>query len=356
MLVINLIFLVLLLLAYLAPYVNPLSFVYTSYLGLIFIYLVFVNLFFVLMWILVPKWYFLLSLVVLIIGGSSINRELPYRFSSSKMDTPGSFKMMSYNVRVFDRYNWTSSPELPKQMTNFFRTESPDIICFQEFGINQRDKDKDEKSINRMLRNWSHSYVQYGNSQRRHIKQGLAIFSKYPIIRKAKVETGSPVHFAIYADIKISGKVVRVFNFHLQSIRLHNKEGRIGKLLHNSLEQEKVAKEVSVISGSLKDAYKKRAIQVQEIRKYIDASPYPVIICGDFNDTPNSHAYRKIRGDMEDAYLNSGSGAGTTYNGGLPFLRIDNIFYENQMIASDFIRHKVKFSDHYPISCKLAFP
>ncbi len=356
LLIINLVFIALLLLAYLTPHVNPLNFVYTSYLGLVFIYLVFINLFFVLLWVLIPKWYFLLSLAVLIIGGSAINRELPYRFSSSGMDVPGSFKVMSYNVRVFDRYNWSSSPELPKQMTEFFRTESPDIICFQEFGINNRDKAKDEQSINRMLKHWPYKYVQYGSSQRSYVKQGLAIFSKYPIIRQAMIETGSSTHFAIYADVKMKDRVVRVFNFHLQSIRLQNKEGRLGQLLNSSMEQEKVVREVSLISGSLKDAYKRRASQVNKIREYIDASPYPVIICGDFNDTPNSYAYHKIRGDLMDGYVESGSGAGTTYNGGLPFLRIDHVFYEADMSSSDFKRHKVRFSDHYPVSCRLAFP
>lgn len=354
LLIVNSVFLILLLLAYLAPIVNPENMVLISYLGLVFTYLVIANIFFVLMWILLPKWYFVFSLLGLVIGIPGINRELPYRFESGEMEAPGNFKVMSYNVRVFNRYKWNKSPELTQEISNFYRSANADVICFQEFGVNNHIAKQNEHSIKKLLANWPHHYIEYGSNSSSYVKQGLAIFSKYPIIRQSSVKPDNGGPYSIYCDINIKGKVVRFFCCHLESIRLPNKESRLGKLLHTSLEQEKVSEEMSEISSSLKVAYKKRAGQVKYVSSYINASPYPVVVCGDFNDTPNSYAYKKVRGELSDAYMACGNGVGTTYNGGLPFLRIDYIFYDKKLMAGDFVRSKVLFSDHYPISCSLA--
>ncbi len=35
--------------------------------------------------------------------------------------------------------------------------------------------------------------------------------------------------------------------------------------------------------------------------------PYPEIICGDFNDVPNSFTYFTIKGPRQDAFLEKGA-------------------------------------------------
>ena len=103
----------------------------------------------------------------------------------------------------------------------------------------------------------------------------------------------------------------------------------------------------------MKRAFQQRARQVREIKKVIDSTPYPVIICGDFNDTPLSYSYQQLRGDFDDAFVVSGTGFGRTYIGKLPSYRIDHILYSNLFDSFDFQANDFRASDHLPVSCLL---
>jgi len=107
--------------------------------------------------------------------------------------------------------------------------------------------------------------------------------------------------------------------------------------------------EVKSLSVSLKKGFVKRALQAQVVKGQITRSPFPVIVVGDFNDTPVSYSYRKIRKGLFDSFVNSGYGAGFTYKGNYPPNRIDYILYDKTLINSYFEIKKVKYSDHYPI-------
>jgi endonuclease/exonuclease/phosphatase family metal-dependent hydrolase len=107
--------------------------------------------------------------------------------------------------------------------------------------------------------------------------------------------------------------------------------------------------EVKSLSISLKKGFVKRALQAQVVKNQINISPFPVIVAGDFNDTPVSYAYRKLRKGLNDSFVNSGYGAGFTYRGNYPPNRIDYILYDNALINSFFDIKRVKYSDHYPI-------
>lgn len=349
-LIFNLLAVLLLLLAYLAPVVNPRIFVVPSYLGLGFLFVVAINLFFVIMWIGFSKWYFIISIVVLLSGYNVLNRAIPYRTNETEITKPGAVKVMSFNVRVFNRYGWTEKGS-PVDVARFINDQNPDIVCLQEFGVNNRINSKSERSILRLFTKWKYHYFKYGQEGSSRYRQGLAIFSKYPILRTQKLPVGDNDNFTVYADIEKSNKVFRVFNSHLQSINMTGKEGFVYKLLKDPTNQEQVKHELGIFRWHMNKAYKERALQAQSFREYIDASPYPVIVCGDFNDTPVSYSYHKIKGDLIDAYCESGNGIGSTYNGPYPFLRIDYIFYDKGFTSNDFTRHKVDYSDHYPISC-----
>ena len=92
------------------------------------------------------------------------------------------------------------------------------------------------------------------------------------------------------------------------------------------------------------------------ISNYIKDSPYPVVVMGDFNDTPQSYAYRKIKKGLHDAFKISGRGFGNTYAGELPSFRIDYIMYSNPLISYQFKRIKTEYSDHFPITTWLYLP
>ena len=90
-------------------------------------------------------------------------------------------------------------------------------------------------------------------------------------------------------------------------------------------------------------------------RKEIKASPYPAVVCGDFDDIPNSYAYFTVKGDLQDAFLKRGSGFGATFRRISPTLRIDYIMADRRFSVKQYTRIKVPYSDHYPIIADLIF-
>ena len=104
------------------------------------------------------------------------------------------------------------------------------------------------------------------------------------------------------------------------------------------------------IGNRLKEAFVKRSEQSILIHSIAKKSTYPVIVCGDFNDTPLSFTYRKIRQNMSDAFVESGLGSGVTFVGKKFFsFRIDYLLHNKEFQSKEYTTYKVKHSDHYPI-------
>jgi endonuclease/exonuclease/phosphatase family metal-dependent hydrolase len=105
------------------------------------------------------------------------------------------------------------------------------------------------------------------------------------------------------------------------------------------------------IFDKLKTAFAIRASQVDNLSYSISQSPHPVILCGDFNDTPNSYAYQQLTANLKDAFMESGKGFGNTYIGKLPSYRIDFILHDDHFASWNFYRELINLSDHYPVTC-----
>ena len=83
----------------------------------------------------------------------------------------------------------------------------------------------------------------------------------------------------------------------------------------------------------LSDNNKLRAMQADTIADIIAASPYPVIVCGDFNDTPISYTYRRVSRKLKDAFREVGRGYSYTYRGFFDMLRIDYVLFDKRFTA-----------------------
>src|SRR5690606_38970774 len=98
------------------------------------------------------------------------------------------------------------------------------------------------------------------------------------------------------------------------------------------------------------EAYVKRAIQADSAARIIAKSPYPVLLCGDFNDLPGSYTYQTMRGNLKDAFAARGRGLGRTYNLFSPTLRIDYVFYDPALLRIiGFQSLATTLSDHNPV-------
>jgi endonuclease/exonuclease/phosphatase family metal-dependent hydrolase len=105
----------------------------------------------------------------------------------------------------------------------------------------------------------------------------------------------------------------------------------------------------------MKSSYINRANESKKIKDHINSSPFPVIVCGDFNDTPISYTYSTLKENLVDAFKESGIGIGNSYVG-IPSLRIDYILHDKKFNSYNYKKYKFELSDHFPISCSILIP
>ncbi len=353
----NVVFAVFLIFSFLSPHLSPEKLWFPAFIGLAYPYILLVNVFFLLGWTILKRKEFLISLLAILLGWGTFSDYIsihPFRIIKKgqytnlvkeQRRTVHQIKMMSFNVRAFDLYRWEENPSTRTDILSFLRDEDPDILCIQEFYSSKAGFS--EKEICQKLDQLPHRYIEYTVSNRRR-DYGIATFSHYPIIRSGSIPLEDRVSVCIYSDILMDQDTFRVYNCHLQSIYLDSERYQLLDSLKFRYDDKQIA-EIKDISFRLRDAFIKRAVQADIIAAHISDCPYPVTICGDFNDTPVSYTYHTIRDGLRDAFAESGWGLGRTYNGKFPSFRIDYILHSESIDALFFTREKVMLSDHFPI-------
>ncbi len=348
---------ILLLGSYAAPYVNPRFFWPIAFLGLAFPYLLGANFVFLLYWIFRGKIKFLFPLIIILLGYKSLPNYFQLNLSNPEK-IESEFKVLSFNVRIFDLYMWTKDKTTRKNIFEFLKKEDADIICLQEFYHSDTIVNNYEfNTLDSLIRilNTSNYHVEYTTNLRGTDHWGIITLSKYPIVGKGVVHFQYKSDNAcIYTDIKRNKKTVRVYNTHLASIRLEKHDYKAIQGIYDNKPSQNFDKELMLIE-KIRYGFEGRSSQADSILKSISESPFPVILCGDFNDTPSSYAYRTIRGNLQDAFVQSGSGLGRTYIGKFPSFRIDYILFSDELQSLKFITHPEELSDHHPISARFKF-
>lgn len=261
-----------------------------------------------------------------------------YKFSTTDLPpSDNDFTVMSYNVRLFNLYKWIERDDVPELIANFINDKNPDILCIQEYS---------EGKIN--LRAYKHKYIlMKGNKT----KTGHAIFSKFPIVGRGDIVFPNSNNNAIYADIKKGKDTIRVYNMHLQSIRITPDVHEINEDI-NGINEQKSKKIIKRMS----EAFKEQQEQAEIIMNHKKNSKLPEIICGDMNNSAFSFVYRSIRGNLNDAFEEAGSGFGKSYNFKYYPARIDYIFVDKKMQVKNFENYPdFVNSDHFPVMARLAF-
>lgn len=343
LLALNILFALSLIIAYLSVLISPAKFALPAFFGLAYPYLLFINIIIALIWAVLLKYEALISVVVIACGFTHFTNYI--KIGRPPGSKEGTFKIMSYNLRLFNYFE-SQNTNSEKKVLGFLRGQKPDILCLQELYLTGDPVQKDS-SIKTALGGGYYSHMKIIGKGKNHY-YGIATYSRFPIIAKGEIVHPGSSSLSIYTDILIQKDTFRIFNNHLQSFRLRKIERSFLEEL-TADEKEKLD-EVKSLSISLKKGFIIRARQSQSVKDKINSSPYPVIVAGDFNDTPVSYAYRKIRKGLNDSFVSSGYGAGFTYKGNYPPNRIDYILYNNALECRYFERYKVRYSDHYPIS------
>ncbi|MGA8855127.1 MAG: endonuclease/exonuclease/phosphatase family protein, partial [Christiangramia sp.] len=198
-----------LLFSYLLPHVPPKSFPLLSVLSLGVPVLIILNTLFLVYWILRMKRQVLLSLIVLLLGYNYVNAFVRFSGAEKDEENTSDFSLMSYNVRMFNAYEWSDRKDIPEKITGFIKEKAPDILCVQEHYIGAAELSKI----------YPYEYVKL---KEKNAEFGSAIFSKYPIINQASLDfPHDGNNNAIYTDIVINEKdTVRIVNVHFQSLNI----------------------------------------------------------------------------------------------------------------------------------------
>ncbi|GIZ10309.1 endonuclease [Flavobacterium sp. UMI-01] len=277
-----------------------------------------------------------LSGLVLLMGITFIAKF--YKFSAKEYpEDEKDFLVMSYNVRLLNLFKWLDKVYVPQDILAFINEKNPTILCIQEYSY----------SADIDLKVYPYKYVfMTGNK----IKTGQAIFSKFPIIDQGNIVFPHSNNNVIYADIKKGKDVIRVYNMHLQSIKISPDVNEISENI-DAMNQDKSQMMLFRISK----AFKQQQEQAEILKEHKRDCKYPMIICGDMNNSAFSYVYRNIKGNLKDAFEEAGLGFGQTYKFRYYPARIDYIFVDNKMTVKQFESFSdFENSDHYPIMAKIS--
>src|SRR5687767_14859308 len=190
-LILNAVFIFLLLVSYTASRVSPDTFWPMAFAGVAYPLLLLINVFFVIWWLIFRKRYFLLSLVAIIAGYNQFRALFAFHFSdhSAKADSQNEIKLMTFNCRLFDLYNWTQNLNSRQNIFNMLKRESPDILCLQEFYQSDGTQFDNVVKLKKELRT-KNIHVAYSHTERVRDHWGIATCSVYPIINRKTIRTG----------------------------------------------------------------------------------------------------------------------------------------------------------------------
>jgi endonuclease/exonuclease/phosphatase family metal-dependent hydrolase len=360
----NIVAVILFLLAGLTPYLEPARYWYIAILGVGFPFLVLALFLFIFFWLFFKSRWIFLSLTALVVGWSQVNTVFAFHpfVSFSETKPSGSLRVMQWNVSRLGQMNKRDDAASDRiSIFAFIKKINPDILCMEEF-LESNNTTKMDANIPYIAAQLNYPYYFFARDHRRRDRlydHGVIIFSKYPLIdtqriRYAGENAGSPGESLIYADINVNGQYLRISATHLQSLHF---DGEDYDVLRNIANVEDSAMEQSKnVLKKFRRGYALRYKQAALVRDELDKSPYPEIICGDFNDVPNSFTYFKVKGNRNDAFLKKGLGIGRTFASLSPTLRIDFIFADKKLEVLQFKKTRLHCSDHFPLVADFKLP
>ncbi len=340
----------LLLVAHVAPYISPNIIAFPQFFGIVYPYLLVVNLVITILWAIKRKWVFLLPLVVILTGINHLTALFSFNyFEKEVVAKTTSLKVVSFNVRLFDLYNWSKNKNTRDKIIRYLKDLNADVICFQEY---YDDKTNEFETTSRILKFPKMKYYKIAPTYvaKDMYRFGIATFSKYPITKSGEITFKNSQNNAIWTDLLVSGDTIRVYNIHLQSNHFDTDDYEFTHRINNSPTSIEM-KHIRGFFSRLNTAYRKRADQSIKVAEHAKKSRFPTIICADLDDTHLSYAYRKIKADFCDAFKQAGFGLGHTFGSLMTSVRIDYVFYDKNFTPVSFQVGQGKLSDHKPIIC-----
>lgn len=355
---INLALAVLFLLGCYVSWFDPRRFWFLGFLNVGSLYLLLSLILFHFFWVFVKIRFSFISIIAILLAWVPLKHlfklRLPAEFAFE--NNKEQLRVMDWNVEHFAILENKTHPERKQLMLDLINDYSPDVLCLQEAVVS----DSVSGAINYLpdiMAKLNMGYYHYSYNRKidfdsKH-RFGILILSKYPIASRHTLAYEPYDYNSIfqYADIVKGRDTIRIFNLHLQSMKFS--ETNRNYLENPGIETEEDIRQSKSIINKLKKGFLKRYEQSNRIRRAIESSPYPVLVCGDFNDLPNSYAYSTIGKGLQNAFAEKGSGIGRTFFSISPTLRIDQVFADKRFSVEQFARVRRTLSDHFPIVADL---
>ena len=325
-----------------ADKVDPTVWPKLSNMGLFFPVVLAINFFFLVFWALVKVKMVIIPLLGFVVCYGPVRKYCPFNFPS---DPPkGSIKVLSYNV--YSYAGWEDRDK-PNAILQYIKRQDVDIVCLQESAEHEVGSVQVDSILGKVY--------EYKDTAKNK-GDFMTIFSKYPILSKEHIRYQSKGNMSCAFKLRVRHRDVIVVNNHLETtgLSLDEKE-QFQQLMKGELKGKAVTRTSKWLINHLGQQTKKRAPEADAVARYIAYhGGVPMIVCGDFNDTPLSYAHRTISKGLVDCFEETGNGPGISYHKSRMYVRIDNI-----LCTPDFkpyackVDNSIKNSDHYPIMCWL---
>ena len=300
-------------------YIPPKVFPFLNLLSLAFPFLMIANLLLCVFWIFSWRKRAFVFLLISTLFLTPVRRWINY---SEPKSEKADFKVLTFN----NKYNDYGLEEVK----NYIKSFNADVIFLQESGYSG-------------LGNSDFEEMKYSLHNRR-----ISFFSKYQIVEQDTIpliDKGK----SVYADVIIKGKRIRFINVYLEPFQLHK------SMVKPTEDLEENGTKAKSLVRRFMPVFKKHEEQVQILKNFIEKSPYPVILAGDFNSVPNSYEYYTISGVLKDCFLESGKGFGTSFHDYKIPIRIDYVFSSENLKSTYYqVDRRRKLSDHYPVLVKFS--
>lgn len=325
-----------LLLSYLALFFNPTDFRLPMFFGLYFIPILLLNLLVLLIALLKYRRALLIPVIALIPTLFLADRFV--KFGREEQTVSGKpVKVLTYNVgRYSAGGRRVTANESVSNIRRLLAEQDADIVCLQEFAV------PDTTAMSTYLPEYPY--------RAKHLFKGNRYFgnltlSRYPIRHVESLTFPDSRNLSLVTDIDIAGQSVRVYNCHLESYSIS-----FTALVKRLFRKSHFTDEMAQVHGKMREATRRRSSQVDALLSSEAASPYPNLVCGDFNDTPISYTYHRLIQTKKDSFAEAGTGFGATYSVLWPMLRVDYILLPQDYVADRHETLRVPWSDHYPVT------
>lgn len=316
-------------LSYLSPLVDPANFWPISIFGLTYPFWLTLNLLLAVLWLVTRRRRWMYNALIIVVGFEFIGRNMQI---NDTPDNNSELRVVSFNTNVQQVYN---NGNTSTEINTLLNDRTADVAVMIEW-LNKKGQ------VSRT--NYPHQQFVRLNATHNPDDFGILLVSKHPIVHWERIIY--PHHsnnLSAYFDVEVNGEVIRFVAVHLQSNFITSKDyHRMMELEGDSAYRQHALNIVS----RLRKASELRSSQIDQVMEVVTDSPYPVMILGDFNDTPQSYSYQQLRNGRNDAFIERGNGWGATYRKPFNLLRIDYILYDPGFTCNYYTTSNTITSDH----------